>query len=233
MCRAGAWPPATRSSRARSRRRRKTAVRPFQRETPAPPSRGGRSVQVALVLGVCVRTLAKNERGRKKLANESVSLHYGRPTQTPGPMYAFVAGTRPRSVQARKTEYYKSELARAFQHYVPNGERLEGELYGVVYYFHNVPTDTDADNISKPVWDTLEGLAFANDRNVRLRIAGMHDLSVAPLGTLDVSRVPAHLLTDLEHLAQTSDHILYVEVGPLHHSMYRFGHELSDDGNPR
>src|SRR5215218_4859126 len=134
-------------------------------------------------------------------------------------MYAFVADTRPRSVQAKKTAHYKSELARAFQRYVPQAERLDGELYGMVYYFHNVPTDTDADNISKPVWDTLEGLAFANDRDVRLRIAGMHDLSSAPLGTLDISRVPAHLLADLERLTRTADHILYVEVGRLHNSM--------------
>jgi len=79
-------------------------------------------------------------------------------------MYAFVAPTRPRSVQARKTAHYKDEVVRAFQRYVPAAEYLDGPLYGVVYYFHNVKTDTDADNISKPVWDCLEGLAFANDR---------------------------------------------------------------------
>lgn len=141
-------------------------------------------------------------------------------------MYAFVAPTRPRSVQARKTAHYKDEVVRAFRRYVPAAEQLDGPLYGVVYYFHNVKTDTDADNISKPVWDCLEGVAFANDRNIKLRIAGMHDLSSASLETLDISRIPLEVVPDLHHLTQTADHVVYVEVGRLHESMFRFGCEV-------
>jgi Holliday junction resolvase RusA-like endonuclease len=134
-------------------------------------------------------------------------------------MYAFVAPTRPRSVQARKTAHYKNEVVRAFQRYVPAAEQLDGPLYGVVYYFHNVHTDTDADNISKPVWDCLEGIAFANDRSIKLRIAGK-------LETLDISRIPLEVVPDLHHLTQTADHVVYVEVGRLHESMFRFGCEV-------
>jgi hypothetical protein len=141
-------------------------------------------------------------------------------------MYAFVASTRPRSVQAKKTLHYKNELVHAFQRYVPAPRQLDGPLYGVVYYFHNVPTETDADNISKPVWDSLEGLAFENDRNVKLRIAGIHDLAKAGLDTLDLSPMPQDLATDLSNLVASRDHILYIEVGRLHESMYRFSCEV-------
>jgi Holliday junction resolvase RusA-like endonuclease len=141
-------------------------------------------------------------------------------------MYAFVASTRPRSVQAKKTLHYKNELVHAFQRYVPAPRQLDGPLYGVVYYFHNVPTDTDADNISKPVWDSLEGFAFANDRNVKLRIAGIHDLSKARLDSLDLSALSEELARDLGDLVASADHILYIEVGRLHESMYRFSCEV-------
>jgi Holliday junction resolvase RusA-like endonuclease len=141
-------------------------------------------------------------------------------------MYAFVAPTRPRSVQARKTAHYKDEVVRAFHRYVPAAEQLDGPLYGVVYYFHNVQTDTDADNISKPVWDCLEGIAFANDRSIKLRIAGMHDLAPAGIETLDISRISPRLVPDLHDLIKPADHVLYVEVGKLHDSMFRFGCEV-------
>jgi Holliday junction resolvase RusA-like endonuclease len=141
-------------------------------------------------------------------------------------MYAFVASTRPRSVQAKKTLHYKNELVQAFQRYVPAPRQLDGPLYGVVYYFHNVPTDTDADNISKPVWDSLEGIAFANDRNVKLRIAGVHDVSLGGIEAFDTRLVQAELVFDLRHLVTTADHVVYVEVGRLSESMYRFGLEV-------
>jgi len=141
-------------------------------------------------------------------------------------MYSVVAATRPRSVQAKKTLHYKNEIVRAFQRYVPAPQQLDGPLYGVVYYFHNVPTDTDADNISKPVWDSLEGMAFANDRHIKLRLAGIHDLSLAGLERLDLSGVPEDLARDLDELVASEDHILYIEVGKLHESMYRFSCEV-------
>ncbi|HEX6747593.1 MAG TPA: RusA family crossover junction endodeoxyribonuclease [Longimicrobium sp.] len=141
-------------------------------------------------------------------------------------MYAFVASTRPRSVQAKKTLHYKNEIVRAFQRYVPAPAQLDGPLYGVVYYFHNVPSETDADNISKPVWDCLEGLAFENDRSIRLRIAGMHDLSLGGIEALDTRLVPEEVVPDLRELVEAADHVLYIEVGRLSESMFRFGLEV-------
>lgn len=140
-------------------------------------------------------------------------------------MYAFVAATRPRSVQARTTAGYKDRILQAFLKYVPSPEKADAPLYGLVYYFHNVKTETDADNISKPVWDSLEGSAFADDRVIRLRIAGVYDLS-AGIGELDVTRMPDAVLADFYDMIGSNDHVVYVEFGSLRDSMYRFGMEV-------
>jgi len=146
-------------------------------------------------------------------------------------MYAFVAPTRPRSVQAKHTVRYKTAIREAFLKYVPDPERLSAPLYGVVYYFHNVKTDTDADNISKPVWDSLEGTAFDDDRSIRWRVAGVFDLTSGGVEVLDVTRVPEAVLADLYEMIDTRDHFIYVEFGRLHTPMYRFGLEEHDDGD--
>jgi Holliday junction resolvase RusA-like endonuclease len=146
-------------------------------------------------------------------------------------MYAFVVPARPRSVQARHTDRYKAAVRDAFLKYVPQPERLDAPLYGVVYYFHNVKTDTDADNVSKPVWDSLEGTAFDDDRTIRWRLAGVFDLSEAGVDVLDVTRVPAAVLADLYEMIDTRDHFVYVEFGRLNVSMYRLGLEERGSGD--
>jgi Holliday junction resolvase RusA-like endonuclease len=146
-------------------------------------------------------------------------------------MYAFVVPARPHSVQSRHPAHYKEAVRRAFLKYVPEPERLNAPLYGVVYYFHNVKTDTDADNVIKPVWDSLEGTAFDDDRIIRWRLAGVFDLSQAGVDVLDVTRVPEPVLTDLYDMIDNRDHFVYVEFGRLNVSMYRLGLEDGDSGN--
>lgn len=146
-------------------------------------------------------------------------------------MYAFVVPARPRSVQAKLTSHYKEAVRRAFLKYVPQPEPLDGPLYGVVYYFHNVKTDTDADNVSKPVWDSLEGTAFEDDRFIRWRLAGVFDLTMSGVDVLDVTRVPEPVLTDLYDMIDTRDHFVYVEFGRLNVSMYRLGLEEQERGD--
>lgn len=146
-------------------------------------------------------------------------------------MYAFVVPARPRSVQAKHTARYKEAVRNVFLKHVPRPERLTDPLYGVVYYFHNVKTDTDADNVSKPVWDSLEGTAFDDDRTIRWRLAGVFDLTQAGVDVLDVTRVPEAVLTDLYEMIDSRDHFVYVEIGRLNLSMYRLGFEEHDHGD--
>lgn len=109
--------------------------------------------------------------------------------------------------------------------------RLTETLYGIVYYVaqrYHPATDADADNVSKPVWDALEGVAYDDDKLVRLRIAGVIAPSspsgVTSLADLNLTGVPgdvADMLTGF--IAAGEAHILYIEIGPLHPTMFRFG----------
>ena len=98
----------------------------------------------------------------------------------------------------------------------------------------------DADNISKPIWDALgKGGAYRDDRQVRLRIAAVVDLSlvVGAEGTgveaFDLSDAPPVVANAVETLASGSTDgdgaigaapgFVYVEMGRLGPAMLRFG----------
>jgi Holliday junction resolvase RusA-like endonuclease len=74
---------------------------------------------------------------------------------------------------------------------------MDGLLYGVVCWFvlgYRPGTDPDADNISKAVWDVLGDPkpndqagrrrlgAYADDKQVRWRLASIFDLNARRLG---------------------------------------------------
>ena len=141
-------------------------------------------------------------------------------------MYVLLSTIKPRSVRAA-SEKLKLGLRHAFSLAHPTGAPLSGDLYAAVYYFHRVPTELDADNLSKPVLDALEGLAYENDKQVKVRYSGIFDLR-SGTGVLDVDRVPQpHRQHLLGLLASQKNHVLYVEVGRLHYEQhFRFGSEV-------
>lgn len=47
-------------------------------------------------------------------------------------------------------EHYKEGIRSAFRAYCPDISVSADAFYAVVYYFHRVPSQQDADNISKP-----------------------------------------------------------------------------------
>jgi hypothetical protein len=98
-------------------------------------------------------------------------------------------------------------------------------LYGLVYYFHRVKTELDADNLSKPVWDSLVGAAYADDELIRLRIAGVYEVTEMSMEALILDRMPSPLAERLVQLLERHNHVLYVEFGRLNESMYLFGLE--------
>src|SRR5215204_1542088 len=113
-------------------------------------------------------------------------------------MRVFLSSLKPRSVRAKMTERYKHGIRNAFKHHCPEGaEDGPASLYAVIYYFHRRRSDQDADNISKPILDALEGLAYEDDRIVRFRQAAMFDLTTDPISTLDMSNVPGTILQQL------------------------------------
>jgi hypothetical protein len=111
------------------------------------------------------------------------------------------------------------------------GVHSDTHRYGVVYYFvrgYRPSNDPDAGNVSKRIWDALEGVAYDDDHVVRLQIAGLIEIGQAPSGDLvvediDLADVPSRALNQLLGLiAEGVPHILYVELGPIRPSLFMF-----------
>jgi hypothetical protein len=141
-------------------------------------------------------------------------------------MVSFLCDFRPRSVNAKSTTAYKDAILTSLARYAGDTELLNGYLYGIAYYFHRRPTELDADNMSKPIWDALTQALYEDDRSVKLRYAGVFQIAdSASVNVLDISRVPSDVLTDFLAMLDERDHILYIEIGALKPDHYVMGME--------
>lgn len=112
--------------------------------------------------------------------------------------FEVVIPIQPKSNQSkgRKKATYQNELQQiVWDHFCrlyPNETELPYDqldktglqIIGIVYYFppdyqQQLQTDQlqDADNISKPIWDALQGKLYQDDHVVNIRIAGVIDLT--------------------------------------------------------
>ena len=141
-------------------------------------------------------------------------------------MNAFLcADIIPVTIKAERHLRYEAEIRVAFRQYWPHQTILTGRLYGVVYYFHKVPTQIDADNLSKPVFDALKNELYKDDRSVEVVRSGNFDLGAFGTDELDLTRVPDNVVSDFLQALDHSDHILYIEIGSLDFGMFEFGCE--------
>lgn len=142
-------------------------------------------------------------------------------------MQAFLCTHRPRSVNARNTDKFQEHIREAYHIYCIPGELIDAPLYGVVYYFHSRHNQLDADNLSKPVWDALEGVVYEDDLIIKLRHAGIVDLRGTDINLFDLSRMPDTIAADFIAMIGSKDYILYVEFGQLSQDMFLFGRETN------
>lgn len=117
----------------------------------------------------------------------------------------------------------------AFQLVHPACLPLKGDLYGLVYHFHRTDLSIDADNLSKPIRDCLKGVLFADDKQVKMRIAGSFDLSSTDLVTLDFSGLAKETIDSLLEAIESEDHVLYIECGEFSMNLIRLN--MESDGN--
>lgn len=96
-------------------------------------------------------------------------------------------------------------------------------LYGAVYYLKNSKHMLDADNLSKPVWDALTGLAYEDDVQVLLRHSGIVDMRLRGASEFDLSTLPDDVAEQLIQTIGSEEHVVYIEIGPVDVSMFRFG----------
>lgn len=147
-------------------------------------------------------------------------------------MHNFVLRRQPKAYQGSKTfksvqskTAYTTELSNALMQFNTVTKMLTNDLYAVVYYFQKKKTGTDADNISKPIWDCLKGVLFDDDKRIKLRTAGLIDISEGDLNIVDFSNVRGEIVAELVDAFETSEHFVYIECGSLTNSMYKFNWE--------
>ena len=140
-------------------------------------------------------------------------------------MHSFILKKKPHSFNAnrgKKKDNYIAHIRGSFKSFYSEHTRLNGDLYGSLYYFYKKDLGLDTDNLSKPIWDSLSDFLYQDDKQIKLRIAGSFDISKNDFKILDISGLPGNLLTALLDAFDTEDHIVYIECGILHHSMYKF-----------
>ncbi len=96
---------------------------------------------------------------------------------------------------------------------------MADDLYGTIFYLFKKDFGSDADNLSKPLWDCLSGFLFVDDNQLRLRIAGCFDLSRNDFNILNLSGLSGSVVTELLDAIDEEEHIVYVECGRLEYSM--------------
>ncbi|MBK8502160.1 MAG: RusA family crossover junction endodeoxyribonuclease [Saprospiraceae bacterium] len=99
-------------------------------------------------------------------------------------------------------------------------------LCGKVFYIHRVKHGFDADNISKPLWDSLEGVAYENDRQIRyLETLKIHD-STPDVFEIDITEIDlvdlAAIYDFIDNIGNDQERILYVSVSDHQNSSVRF-----------
>ena len=142
-------------------------------------------------------------------------------------MISFLCKFRPRSVQAKYAASYKKAVVNAYKaYYAKDNAQFGADLYGIAYYFHKRPTELDADNLSKPIWDALENVLYENDRRIKLRYAGLFDIhQPGSVTVLDMNRIPLNVYDDFMKAIDSEDHLIYVEVGKISPRLYNMGVE--------
>ena len=145
-------------------------------------------------------------------------------------MYSFILTEQPKTFNSwdnKKKQTYRPSVETSFKRFNPDFNRIlekNTDLYGIVCYFFKKDVGTDADNISKPLWDCLENVLFEDDHQIKLRIAACFPISKG-INVLDFSNLTGEILGELLEAIDNYDHVVYVECGFLDNSMFKFGLE--------
>lgn len=100
-----------------------------------------------------------------------------------------------------------------------------GQLYGLAYYFFRENLSLDADNLSKPIWDALNGVAYTDDGQIVTRVINAINLNENEISMIDFTGIDGRLLSDLVAAAYEEKHLVYVECGIVNKNMWKFNLE--------
>ena len=98
-------------------------------------------------------------------------------------------------------------------------------LYSRIYYFHRRKSDIDADNLSKPILDSLKDIIIRDDSQIIWRSAVKIDLSDSV--SISNEEIPEKWYTNLIEVIGDEDieNILFIEIGEIEELEVFFGRE--------
>lgn len=91
------------------------------------------------------------------------------------PEYRFVIPGKAVSFRSPKAPIYRKQIREAAKNIFPPPDRIR-KIEVRIDYFHVQSRRFDMDNIAKCVLDALNGIAYADDRQVQEQVSNAHDL---------------------------------------------------------
>ncbi len=145
-------------------------------------------------------------------------------------MEIVINGIVPLSYNSKNTknkDIYQKAIINAFQRKfrgtVPCFSSSE-ELYARIFFFTSDGVKVDADNISKPIWDAINGMVYLDDRMIVMRTAAVIDVKTPPFNTIDTKGIRGSTAADLiQCLTERNVKCLYIECGIFNESMIKIG----------
>ncbi|MES0337996.1 MAG: RusA family crossover junction endodeoxyribonuclease [Candidatus Magnetobacterium sp. LHC-1] len=90
---------------------------------------------------------------------------------------------------------------------------ISDELYGVIYYFHKNISRRDVDNISKPIWDCLNGYLYDSDEQLKITVNGILDIASFEYIKANMAKLDHQMVHKLYKAVGNKEHVLYIECG--------------------
>lgn len=140
----------------------------------------------------------------------------------------FVFKTKPISYNSKRLAQYKARLQAEFLSDINNNgiqPITNIDLYANIIYFHQNPTDIDADNLSKPFIDTFTNVIYDDDKLIKHRIASKILQSNFSVIEID-GNMPTNILLKLTDYIGSENHVLFFEIGELKNKMIKVGYGI-------
>jgi hypothetical protein len=141
-------------------------------------------------------------------------------------MELVIRGITPLSYNSKRKDVYQEKIRSAFlRKFKGNVPKFPTgiELYAKAFFFTSDGVNVDTDNISKPIWDALNGLLYDDDRNIVLRMASVIDVKRRPI-TIDTTNIDGDVAAELiQGLAEKNVKCLYLECSKFHDTMVKIG----------
>ena len=93
-----------------------------------------------------------------------------------------------------------------------------------MFFFTSDGVNVDADNISKPIWDAVNGVVYVDDRKIIMRTAAVIDVRTHSFNTIVTSGISGEVAANLiQNLTEKNVRCLYIECGEFEEPMIKIG----------